>query len=106
MYGISSWMIAAPIGSVVGRVDLIRVAQRAGAVEMDEDHRRRVVGHPGALEIRAGGHHRQDVGKPGAVTADVDSDRVAPVRLAGEIAGQDHSGAKVDRPAVEIAEPL
>ena len=54
------------IGSMIGRVDLIRVAQRSGTIQVDEDHRRRVVGHPGAVKFGAGGHHRADVREPRA----------------------------------------
>ena len=39
------------VGAVVGRVDLVGVAQRPGAVELDEDHPRSVVGHPEVVEF-------------------------------------------------------
>ena len=45
-----------------------------------------------------------DVGEPRAVAADVDPHRVVPFRLPREVARQDHAGAQVDRPAVEVAE--
>ena len=41
---------------------------------------------------------------PRGVAADVNFQRVLPVGLAGEIAGQDHAGPEIDRPAVELGE--
>ena len=52
-------------------------------------------------EPRPGGHHAIDAGVPPAIAADVDPHRIPAIGLPREVAGQDHAGAEVDRPAVE-----
>ena len=52
---------------------------------------------PGAIIVA-------DVGVPAAVAADVDPHRVAAFGLAREFAREDHAGAQINRPAVEVAQ--
>src|SRR5271157_30224 len=92
------------VRAVVGRVDLVRIAQRPGAVKPDENHPWSVVGHPEVVERRSRGHSRADPGEPGAVTADVHPQGIAPVGLTGEVARQDDTRTQKDRPAVKRAQ--
>ena len=75
---------------MVGRVDLVGITERSCAVELDEDHSRRIVGHPEIVKCRPGRHPAADRGEPGPVAANVNPERIASIRLTGEITRQDH----------------
>ena len=92
------------VGPVIGRVDLVGIAERPGTVEMNEDHLRVVGVLPNPMERGIRVHHAADVAEACRVAADVNFQRVSPVWLARKIARQDHAGPKIDRPAVEVGE--
>ena len=86
------------IGTIVGGVDLVWVAIRAGAIEVQQNHAGRVVvrgvlSEPGAPERRPGTHHGADDRVTGTVAADMDPERVAAIGLLVETWRQDDAGA-------------
>ena len=82
------------------------IAVGAGAVEVQQDHARRVVGQPRLAEAASSSISVLHVRVARAVAADVDAQRIAPFRVLVVVARQDDAGPQVDRPAVELAQQL
>src|SRR5439155_3791977 len=90
------------VRAVVVRVHLITVSIWPVAIQMQQDHPGRTIGLPGAAKSRTFRHHALNVGKAGAVPANLHSQRVALSRLALEASRQDHAGSQVDRPPMTL----
>jgi hypothetical protein len=86
---------------VIGGVDLIRITERAIAIEVHEDHPRRLVGHPCLSKRRFVTHHPLDGGVRRSIPTDSDAQRIAPCGVALVTAWQDDTSTEIDRPLVE-----
>src|SRR5258707_1680057 len=89
------------IRAVVVRVDLIRVAKRASAVELKQDKTRRVISQPRFLKFRFFSHQLGDATVTRIQTADAHPKWIAPRRLPHIIARQNHARAQKNWPAMK-----
>ena len=82
--------------AVIGRVHVVGVAVGAGAVQLQQDQARGVVGQPGLAEFGCLRHLAEDACVAAVQASDADAERIAPRRLARVVAGQDDPRAKED----------